>query len=188
MLRGKAVPENNEQQTAANQMLKNIDELEQNMQQQIKQENKQAEQGSAQKPTLFMLNNNAPQPNQNTEQSISINEVESYYKQNFHTRSYGITAIVLSVVALLCSIILIIAISTGITSENASGFLLWVFNFILVPVLGIAGSVIFGILGAIFGIVAISKAHKRIVSWVGFVFGLIILAYVVVMAGVYLFT
>lgn len=188
MLRGKAVPENNEQQTAANQMLKNIDELEQNMQQQIKQENKQAEQGSAQKPTLFMLNNNAPQPNQNTEQSISINEVESYYKQNFHTRSYGITAIVLSVVALLCSIILIIAIATGASFENASGFLLWVFNFILVPVLGIAGSVIFGILGAIFGIVAISKAHKRIVSWVGFVFGLIILAYVVVMAGVYLFT
>ncbi len=188
MLRGKAVPENNEQQAAANEMLKNIDELEQNMQRQIKQENKQAEQGSAQKPTLFMLNNNTPQPNQNAEQSISINEVESYYKQNFHTRSFGITAIVLSVVALLCSIILIIAISTGITSENASGFLLWVFNFILVPVLGIAGSVIFGILGAIFGTVAISKAHKRVISWVGFGVGLIVLAYVVIMSGIYLFS
>ena len=182
--------ENKEQKAAADEMLKNIDELQHNIQQQVKQEDKQVSQEGVEQPasTLFMLNNNAPQKNNNIEQSININEVESYYKQNFHTRSFGITAIVLSVVALLCSIILIIAISTGITSENASGFLLWVFNFILVPVLGIAGSVIFGILGAIFGTVAISKAHKRVISWVGFGVGLIVLAYVVIMSGIYLFS
>lgn len=134
--------------------------------------------------TLFMLNNNAPQ---NTIQA-SDREIEKYYHENIQSRSYGTIGITLGVVAVLCSIVLIIALASGLDSATTSGFLLWTFNFILLPVVGIGGSVIFALISAILGIVAITKAHKRVISWVAFALGLIILAYVVIMAGIYLFT
>lgn len=185
--------EKNEQQSAAAEVLKNIDELQKHTTQDNSNitnkngENNTNNQPNQQGSTLFMLNNNAPQPTQENYEP-NIKEIEAYYKQNIHSKSYGTTAIVLSVVAVLCSIVLIVAISANINADTTSGFLLWVFNFILVPVLGIAGSVLFAIIGAILGIVAISKAHKRLISWVGFGISLVVLAYVVVMAGVYLFT
>ena len=134
--------------------------------------------------TLFMLNNNAPQ---NTIQA-SDHEIEKYYHENIQSRSYGTIGITLGVVAVLCSIVLIIALASGLDSATTSGFLLWTFNFILLPVVGIGGSVIFALISAILGIVAITKAHKRVISWVAFALGLIILSYVVIMAGIYLFT
>ena len=141
---------------------------------------------SEQKPTLFMLNNNAPQDVKASQ--ASDREIEKYYHENIQSRSYGTIGITLGVVALLCSIVLIIALASGLDAATTSGFLLWTFNFILLPVVGIGGSVIFALISAILGIVAIIKAHKRIISWVAFALGLVILAYVVIMAGIYMFT
>ena len=147
------------------------------------EQNIQHEQENAEeyKPTLFMLNNNAPQPQSNEKDIYRMARQIAEQKT-----SYGTSAIVLASVALVCLIFVIIALATGLDFEAVSGFFLWVYSFILVPI-GIGGSVICGIIAGIFGIVAICKSHNRIISWVGLGFSLVVLAAVVIVNGLFLF-
>ena len=185
---------NRKAQRAAKKALNNLDNLSitansGNLQNIPSMQNKEDEQNlqnghenaEEYKPTLFMLNNNAPQPQSNEKDIYRMARQIAEQKT-----SYGTSAIVLASVALVCLIFVIIALATGLDFEAVSGFFLWVYSFILVPI-GIGGSVICGIIAGIFGIVAICKSHNRIISWVGLGFSLVVLAAVVIVNGLFLF-
>ena len=138
------------------------------------------------KSTLFMLNNNEPQP-----QSFEpyLKDIPAYQKSNsLQLTSYGTAAVVLAIITLICSVFLIlpIAINPDMTDTSKMDFFFYLFFVILAPAVGLIGSVLCGLASALLGIVAIFKSHKRTISWVGFSLGIIVLAYVVILAGIYL--
>lgn len=137
-------------------------------------------------PTLFMMNNNSPQPNS---YEPYMKNVKAYNQQNNENRTrYGTTALIFAGIAVVCALILIIAmIINQPNADSASSVLGWLVLTILAPTLGLFGSVICALISAVVGIVGLCKAHSRVISWVGFFVGLIVLAGVVITACAYLF-
>ncbi len=189
-------------QKVAGKTLKNLDALQKEVNS-TKQntdttnaQNENVSNSEPNQPTLFMLNNNAKYdaddgtftPNDNQKAQSINKEKQSIYrvKADEQKTSYGTSAVVLACVSFVCLIFVIIAVATGLNFENASGFFLWVYTFILVPI-GIIGSVLCGVISALFGIVAIFKSHNCVISWVGLGLSLVVLASVVIVNSIYLF-
>ena len=174
----------------ARDALKSIDNLQQESAKQTelnkKDDSQIYEPPEEHQPTLFMMNNNSPQ--QNSYEPYMKN-VKAYNKQSNEDRTrYGTTALIFSGIAFVCALILIIAmIISQPNADSASSVLAWLVLTILAPTLGLFGSVICALISAIVGIVGICKAHNRMISWVGFFVGLIVLIGVVITACAYLF-
>lgn len=136
-------------------------------------------------PTLFMLNNNSPQE---SSYEPFMKDVKAYKKRDASRSRYGVAALIFAGIALVCALILIVAMIIGQPNgDSASGVLAWLVLTILAPTLGLFGSVICALISAVVGIVGLCKAHNRVLSWVGFFVGLIVLAGVIITASIYLF-
>ncbi len=192
---------NNEQTNTANDVLENLSKLKEqdNLQQNFasttnrKQQKEQKykdneiyEPPQKHEPTMFMLNNNEPQRDSYDEY---LQDTPAYQrKQGSQLTSYGTASLILSILAILCSIFLIIylAIQPDMTDTSRMDFLYYLFFVILAPVIGLIGSVVCSISAMILGIIAIAKSYKRTISWVGCISAIIALTEAIILAGLYL--
>lgn len=174
---------------AARNALSNIDALSQESAKQTELNKNDASQiytpPQEHKPTLFMLNNNMPQE---SSYEPYMKDVKAYNKKDASRSRYGVAALIFAGIALVCAVILIVAmVISQPNGDSASGVMAWLVLTILAPTLGLFGSVICALISAVVGIVGLCKAHNRVLSWVGFFVGLIVLAGVIITAGIYLF-
>lgn len=112
---------------------------------------------------------------QNDNKEISV-------KPNEQPKSYGTSAIILSVFGLVFGVILLVCY---LLLNDKDAQMLPIFMYLLQGgyFIGLFCGVVCSIIGEVMGIVAIAKSTRRKISWVGFGISMVVLVLVLILAG-----